>query len=301
MVIKRVELVQWLVVILGLVLMYKYVNKHTMIGLIEESLPPREAVLMKGMILGETNDFSKKFYEELKNSGLVHLVVVSGSNVMLLTGGVIEMLAGWLGRKKTIALGIGLAWGYVGLVGWQIPVVRAVLMVSLWYGAQLIGRKYDVWRGLIAVIIIMAAGDFEVFERVSFWLSITAFLGVLTAGKGGIIKQSMWVGVWISPITMAVFGKINLIGPIANWLVVMVTEMITVLGMIGVTIGLIWPVLGKIIIELSWPMLKYLGATAELLGSGWGVLGGIKFNVWMAAGSYLLLAYGVMKRRNVKV
>ena len=127
-------LVLIVVAMIGL-LMYKFVKKDILIYVINRSLPGTEAGLLNGMLWGDKTGFSKDFYNQLKNSGLVHLVVVSGSNMILVFKGMVENLAKLLGRKKVIAVGFLVALFYLQIVGWEIPVVRALILVSVMYWA----------------------------------------------------------------------------------------------------------------------------------------------------------------------
>jgi competence protein ComEC len=280
------------------ILMYKFVDKQHLMYVISQSLPPRESGLLNGIIFGEKSGFEKSFYEYLKNSGLVHLVVVSGSNVMLLVGGLIELIAGFLGRKKTIITGLTIGFGYAAMVNWEIPVVRAIILLSIYYWAQLLGRKYDLGRGLGLAILIMVLGEATVLKSVSFWLSITAFLGVVTYRGKNEFWKTIWVSVWITPILAMIFGKISLISPITNVLVIGMIEVVTIIGIIGAGIGLIIPILGKLVLWMSYPMLNYLGAVAEFGGSlKWATVE-MKFNWWMLIGWYLILFYYVKSKNN---
>jgi competence protein ComEC len=309
----RSEIIRWAGLITFIILIYKFVMRDSLIYVVRQSLPPQEAGLLGGIIWGDKSGFEKNFYESLKNSGLVHLVVVSGSNVMLLVGGGIETMAGVLGRKKTIAGGLILGWGYTQMVGWEVPVVRAMLLVSILYFAQLYGRKYDLWRALILAVAIMVIGDLEVLLSVSFWLSITAFLAVITARKlritshklltgnknirnmGNILRDAVWVSVWITPILAMVFGKISLVSPISNFLVAGLVEVVTLVGALGTMVGMIWLPMGKAVLWLAYPMLKYLAIVVNWSGSGWWSTVSINFNWWMLTGWYLILFYFLEK------
>lgn len=284
---EKNEILKWSVIILIVVLIYKFVERQRLIDVIYQSLPQTEAGLMAGIVVGDKSGFDKVFYEQLKNSGLVHLVVVSGSNVMLLVGGLIENLAQFLGRKKTIAGGLVIGWGYAGMVAWEVPVVRAMLLVSIFYLSQLLGRKYNLWRSLILAVGIMVLADVLVLTSVSFWLSITAFLGVIT------VKSKWWANMsvmaWTVPVLAMVFGKISLISPITNLLVVGMVEVITVLGMIGSAAGI------KEILWLALPWLKYLAVVVNWGGSDW-LVGKISFNWLILIGWYLILFWWLKKR-----
>lgn len=294
----RGEIIRWGVLILGIIMIYKFVNKDSLIYVIRQGLPPQEAGLLGGIILGDKSGFEKIFYENLKNSGLVHLVVVSGSNVMLLVGGGIETLAGLLGRKKTIIGGLILGWGYTQMVGWEVPVVRAMLLVSIVYLAQLYGRKYNMWRALLLAVTIMLVGEPKVWSSVSFWMSITAFLGVITT------KNKKWINVnvalWITPILAMVFGKISLVSPLSNFLVTGGVEIITLIGVMGTMVGMIVLPLGKAILWFSYPLLKYLATVVEWSGGGrWSTLS-LSFNWPMLCGWYLILWSYVKNKNNTR-
>jgi len=223
------------------------------------------------------------------------LVVVSGSNMILVFKGMVENLAKWLGRKKAIGLGFLIALGYLEIVGWEIPIVRAMVLVSVMYWAQILGRKYNLVRGLaLSVLIIVLAWPGSLSE-VSFWLSFLAFVGVVTSPWKGILASSFWVSLWISPIMGLFFGKINLISPISNLLVMLTVETITIIGFLGSILGLILPFLGTIVLWTIWPLLKYFAVVAGLIGNlGWVNLD-VSFNILILLGWYVILIYFLLK------
>ncbi len=286
------------IIIFGLVLIYKFVKRDSLIYVVNQSLPGMEAGLLNGMLWGDKSGFSKEFYDLLKNSGLVHLVVVSGSNVMLVFRGLVENLAKILGRKKAIGLGFVLVLGYLDLVGWEVPVVRAMILVSVMYWAQILGRKYSLIRGLVlSGLIIILAWPGSLGE-VSFWLSFGAFIGVVTCPWKGILASSFWVGLWISPIMGFFFDKVNLVSPISNLLVMLTVETITVIGFVGSLVGLTIPILGKLVLWTILPLLKYFGVVVEIIGNWSWVNMNVSFNILILLGWYLILIYFLLKLKN---
>ena len=280
-------------------LFYKFINKSSLIQVIYDSLPNKEAGLLNGMLWGDKTGFGKDFWNQLKNSGLVHLVVVSGTNMILVFRGVIENLAKVLGRKRAIGAGFLIALGYVGLVGWQIPVVRALILVSVMYWAQLLGRRYNVVRGLIlSVLIIVLAWPASLID-ISFWLSFGAFVGVISSPWRDNLRSTIWISLWVSPILAIGFGMINLISPISNLLVLFTVEVITVVGFLGSTVGVFIPFLGKIILLMIYPLLKYFGVVAGVIGEWrWANLN-INFNWLILFGWYLILIWVLLKIKNL--
>lgn len=281
---------------IGLMLMYKFVNRDSLIYVIGQSLPAKEAGLLTGIILGDKSGFDKNFYKDLKISGVVHLVVVSGSNVMLLVGGVIENLAGYINRKKAILLGLLLGWWYVFLVGAEIPVVRAILLVSIYYWAQLLGRKYNLTRGVGLTAMIILISDFGAIKEVSFWLSFLAFIAIVLNKKKNILWSTIWVSLWITPIIAFNFKEISLVAPISNVLVLAVAEVVMVIGVLGISFGIMLPVLGKLILWLALPFLKYFVWIVEGLASVKWASVKVDFNIWMFVGWYLVLGWFLVRK-----
>jgi len=62
-----------------------------------------------------------------------------------IVGGIFTLL----GSIAAIIAVVFIALGYAGLTEWQVPVLRAALLLFLYYWAQLLGRKFDVWRALV--------------------------------------------------------------------------------------------------------------------------------------------------------
>jgi len=281
----------WTFLVLAGFVMYKFVKKDSLTYVVNQSLPGMEAGLLNGMLWGDKTGFSKDFYNQLKNSGLVHLVVVSGSNIILVFKGLVENLAKLIGRKKAIGLGFVVVLGYLEIVGWEVPIVRAMILVSVMYWAQILGRKYNLVRGLILSGLIIVLAWPGSLDEASFWLSFMAFIGVITSPWKGILASSFWVSLWISPIMGLFFGKINLVGPISNLLVILVVETATMVGFGGTFLGLIIPVLGKVVLWSVWPLLKYFAVVVEMVGSwGW-VNVEVKFNYLILLGWYVILIW----------
>jgi predicted membrane metal-binding protein len=61
-------------------------------------LPEKEAGLLLGMVIGVKEEIPWKFNQTLKNTGVVHVVVVSGQNLTLLAGFILGF-SPYLGRK----------------------------------------------------------------------------------------------------------------------------------------------------------------------------------------------------------
>lgn len=288
---------RWLGIGIFWLLIYKFIEKSDLVSSIAVSLPGREAALLAGMVWGEKGGIGRDFYEYLKNSGLVHIVVVSGANLMMVGKNLIEWSAGYIGRKTAIVMGLGTVLWYINTVGWEIPVIRAGIFMLVFYLAQILGRKFDLGRGLLLTVLIMTLADYRILSDVSFWLSFAAFIGVVLSANKGVWMTTIWVTLMILPIISIKFGNVSLITPVANVAVLFLVEVITIVGFCGSFLFLVWQSLGKVVLGISYPLLRYLLEVIEFSGKGLGVLN-FRFNWWMLVGWYLLIL-GFYARKKV--
>jgi len=86
-------------------------------------------------------------------------------------------------------------------------------------------------------------------------------------------------------------GKLNLVGPISNVLVLFIVEVITVMGFVGSIAGLLIPIFGKMILWLIMPLLKYFVVVVETIGNLKWVNLSINFNWIILLGWYLILIW----------
>ena len=104
---RKVFSLVWIVI--GIIFIYKFIKKDSLIGVIFQTLPPREAALMAGMVFGDKNNFDKQTYYNFLNSGIIHIMVVSGTNRMLVFRGLVERMAILVGRRRAIIFGFGVS------------------------------------------------------------------------------------------------------------------------------------------------------------------------------------------------
>ncbi|HWS48913.1 MAG TPA: ComEC/Rec2 family competence protein [Candidatus Methanoperedens sp.] len=285
----KLEFRLYLVVFVFWLISYLCIKKDDLLNVIQSSLPPREAALLMGMVWGEDELLSSDMYRMLVNSGLIHIVVVSGANLMILGKALIENLAKYFGRKVAIVGGGGILLIYVNLVGWEIPVVRAILFLGIYYWSQLLGRRFNMTRSFFVVGLVMILADYKILGNVSFWLSMLAFTAIILNRKSGVLQNTIWVNIFVLPVISIYFGKISFLTVVSNLMVLFLVEILTIMGFLGSVIGLLCFKLGSLIIVFSYPLLRYFIEVVEYMGGIGGVFD-FKFNWWLLTGWYLLIA-----------
>ena len=201
------------------------------------SLPEPEAALARGMLLGERAGIPDAVMDDLNRSGVSHLVVISGYNVMLVAGFVVSLFAWLVGRKQATLIAMAVVVAYALVVGGSAPVLRATLMGEVMLGATLAGRPGS---GLVAVLLagaVLAAWRPLIIEDVSFQLSFAATLGMvvlapalsrrlsnhlarLPGGLASFLSEQASLtaatSVAVLPIIAGAFGRVSLVAVPAN-------------------------------------------------------------------------------------
>lgn len=146
---------------------------------IKELLGYKESTLLSGILFGSTSTFSEEFKDRLRNSGLFHIVSVSGFNFTFIFIGVLS-LAGIFNRRKLQLLAVPLIVFYLLLVGTNnMPAIRATIMILISIFGLIIGRRIAN-KNIILISILIILSEFPLYWfNISFILSFSALIGLL--------------------------------------------------------------------------------------------------------------------------
>jgi competence protein ComEC len=144
------------------------------------------------LITGDQSGVTDDAREIMANSGLAHVLSVSGLHLTIVAGGVFAVLrmllasfaglGGIVSAKRVAAVGGMLAaLLYFGISGGNVAALRATVMILLVFGAVLVGRRALTMRNVaIAGIFVIATDPASVF-RPSFQLSFAAVVALIGA------------------------------------------------------------------------------------------------------------------------
>lgn len=146
----------------------------------EQGLWSREdAALFAAMIVGDDSLLLRNVREEFQQTGVYHLLVVSGMNVALLAFAVFWLarrlhLPEWAASLATIALSVF----YAYIAGMGVPIVRAVLMLSLFLVARLLYRDRSGLNATgFAALVVLVLSPKALFDA-GFQLTFLALLAI---------------------------------------------------------------------------------------------------------------------------
>lgn len=145
------------------------------------------------MLLGRRDGIPYKRLAVFAAAGSIHVFAISGLHVMLIAGllnGLLKALG--MSRRVRAAWAIPMLAGYVMLIGAPPSAVRAGVMVSLYLGAHLFGRKPDSIAAWSSAAIVVFGASPEMVLNVGCVLSFSVMLGI--------VLWIRWSGQFASPL-----------------------------------------------------------------------------------------------------
>ena len=244
--------------------------RKKIISFYQRSFPEPHSSLVAGIILGYKSEQTGIFWDSLRKTGTMHVVVASGMNVTFVAGFLMSILLIFIPRKKAILFTLLGIWIYAFISGFEAPIIRSTIMFSIALIAQLFGRlSFSTNALFLSAILMLIIKPIWIYD-LGFILSFTA-TGSLMLFTKKVEKLLIFVPKYIKsdltttlaaqigvvPILFVTFGQFNLLSPLVNVLILWTVPLIMIIGSIGGVIGLIIPELGKLILYLAYPLTWY--------------------------------------------
>lgn len=268
---------------------------------IDAALPDPHSALLKGLLFGERESLPPEFVEDLKKTGTTHIIALSGYNITLVGRFFMDALlfltvpfytAFWIAISAIIS--------FVLATGASPSVVRAGVMGILVLIAQREGRIYRMTNALAFAGAVMIFHNPRILRLdAAFQLSFLATLGIVylapqiesafekmhfrltrrpkfnSARKTTpplfpfkqILTETLAAQLAVLPLLLYLFGRVSLISPLANVLVLLAVPYSMALGFAAAMLGFVSGLMGSIAGWLVWALLEYKIRVIELLAS----------------------------------
>jgi competence protein ComEC len=295
-------------------------------AIIKAHLPSQNATLVIGTLLGSTDSFSEDITDHLKQTGTIHMVVVSGYNVSLIAG-LILGLSGVVHRKIAVLLSISGIAVFVLLTGAEPPAVRAGVMGGIVLFGQYVGRKSSTLYLLLLTVSIYFAITPQIIYELSFQLSCLATAGILLLPdlfKGLVLKVNQTIknkklgkvvnGILseaiitvsaqaaVAPLIAIHFNQISLIALPANIAVSWSVPYIMLSGVSLIIAGVISPALADLVGYIPMIFTAYFLHMIEVFARiPFSSLSNFKINWMIVISYYVFLAFLITKSYKDKI
>jgi competence protein ComEC len=281
--------------------------RQSVTELFNKILPPDLSSLLLGIVFGIKGPMSKEFVNNLRLSGVMHVIAASGMNITMVAGFLSSIFMLFLKRQTALFASIlGIVF-YAFLAGMQPSIIRASIMGILVFSSQILGKQSLGAYGLFLAGFIMLFVSPLLISDVGFQLSFTATAGLLYIRPllnrleklNGLSKKSpltedlfITVSAQIAtlPILLATFGTYSLWSILVNTLVLWTIPTLMILGGVGAIFGMILQPIGAILVYLCLPFLLYFQKIVMFFGVLSGVLIVQDLPMSFIVGYYLLLS-----------
>ena len=260
---------------------------------------PRAAGVLAALAVGDQSAIVRDDWELFRNTGIAHLVSISGLHVTMFAW-VAGLCVAALWRRSARAVlwlptpqaarwgGLALALAYALFSGWGVPAQRTVWMLASVTALQAVGTRWPWPLVLLAAAVVVTGLDPWALLQPGFWLSFVA-VGLLMAsdtaqgaraegaGEGVPAHRLPWArAVWghmqggvrtqlvatlgLTPLSLVFFQQVSVVGLLANLMAIpLVTLVITPLALLGVVAAPLWW-LGAELVRLMCAVLAWLAA-----------------------------------------
>ncbi len=236
-------------------------TKNFVVKTIRTVMDGDEANFLIGLLLGDRTDLSQEIKSAFMNTGTIHVLAVSGSHVVLVAE-IIFIVVGLLRfpRKTKILIAIAVLIYYMFLTGATPSVVRATLMIIIFYLGKLFQERTDIYNVMgVSAIIILLIEPKQLFD-VGFQLSFSAVFSIvyfypklntlipkipepleefkIMKWLWQLFAVSLAAQIGTLPFTAYYFGKVSIISLFANLIVVPMVGLIVTVGLGGALLGI---------------------------------------------------------------
>jgi competence protein ComEC len=243
------------------------------------ALPEPQAGLADGILIGLRERVDRDLAAAFTTAGVSHIVAISGWNIAIVAALVAALLGARVGPRARIVITLTAIVGYTLVAGASPSVNRAAVMAAIGLTARAGGRSGPAMAALGWAVLILLLVDPSTVSDPGFELSGLATAGLigwaapltdrLRRVRGHALPEWLAESLAISlaaeastlPLVLLIFGRLALVGPIANLAVVPLVPPAMAAG--AVALGAGW--LGAI--GLPQPLVTVLGLPA------WATLG----------------------------
>ena len=263
----------------------------------------RAAGVLAALAVGDQGAIERDDWELFRNTGVAHLMSISGLHVTMfawLSGVLVAAL--WRRSERAMLRipvpsaarwgGLAAATTYAVFSGWGIPSQRTIWMLLTVTLLQTCGIRWPWTLALLCAAVVVTVLDPWALTQPGFWLSFVA-VGLLMASapagtetRGADAPATGWrawpsrllggarqglrtqivATIGLAPLALVFFQQVSLVGFFANVVAIpLVTLLLTPLALLGVVVAPLWS-LGALMVDA---LVALLGMLAKVPGAVW--------------------------------
>ena len=228
-----------------------------------ESLPEKQRPIYAGFVIGDDRGSEESVTQSFEASGLSHLLVVSGENVVFILA-LVTPLVSRLKRRARGGVLVAVLVFFAAVTQFEPSVLRATAMAMIAVIGVSQGQPQESRRRLATAIALLLVVDPLLVESFGFRLSVAATIGITLFGPPlsrhlpgarwlrNVLSMTIAAQVAIAPLVIPVFGPLPLASLPANVLAEPIAGFVMMWGSsVGLLAGIVG---GPIAVMLQIPV-----------------------------------------------
>lgn len=250
-----------------------------------------ERGILMALLIGDSSDVEKEQWNRMQKTGTSHLIAISGIHVgfLALFGFYLGLLLGkfvqlfWRACPALMLawlLAILCAGFYSALAGFNIPTVRTLIMLSLFYASCLWQRSLRVGDIFCCALVLVVIIDPLAAYDMGFWLSFGAvalLLFYFSGRRAANVNEKNWQGFswrtivagflrsqWVMfiglliPLSVLV-NSVSLVAPVANAIAIpLITFFVVPLLLISAAVQNVLPLTSDFLLATAGSAMEWL-------------------------------------------
>lgn len=286
--------------------------KYEFMRVLEGQLPEPQVGLAEGLLLGVKRALGTELESAFRSTGIIHIVVLSGYNVMLVVAFVTYILAFIIPFRYRVFFGVGAIIAFALMVGLSATVVRASIMACLILIAKATNRIYMVLRALLlAGTVMLILNPYLLIYDTGFQLSFMATLGLIlvapyleerltlmpkSIGLREFLTATLATQIFVLPILLYQIGEFSVVAVIVNVLVLPLVPLAMLLTFITGLLGFVSSALALPFAYAAYLSLTYIITIATWFASlPFASFAVPAFPFWVVIVSYAGIGYGLWR------
>ena len=255
------------------------------------TFPQPESGLLAGILLGMDNDLPDALAQAYRDTGVAHIIAISGFNMAILAGLFLRLFTRQTGPYWAALMTAVLLVFYSLFVEASPSVWRALIMAVMGAGGHLIGRRQHGANALCFTAAAMCLVKPLLLWDVSFQLSFAATFGLVVFAQPlqnwlcGLLEKRVSEKTAVTltgplsdyflftlaaqfatlPVIAWHFGRVSFSSILANPIVLPLQPALLISGGLTVLAGMLHPLAGKVLMFFSWPLMKFTNSAVTLL------------------------------------
>lgn len=225
---------------------------------LQHAIPSPEHTLLLGVLFGVDDALPENLADAFRNTGTMHVLVISGSNVVLLTSILLGLFVYLpLSKRTAVCCSLIVLALYAVLTGLQPPAVRATLFGSTALLATLAGRRGDSLRLLVfSAVVMLCVNPLLLLFDAGFQLSFLATAGIIiycpwlrthlawipeTCALRTTVATTLSAMLFTTPLILYSFQSFSWVALPTNILIVPLMNIVMLGGLLAVALSVLLP------------------------------------------------------------